>query len=248
MTGLFALLAVLVVQLDARQTRVQEGTAFVVDGDTLAVAGQRVRLRGIDAPESRQTCRKAGAEYACGRQARQALVQAIAGRRVSCSGSSLDRYGRLLGDCRAGDADLNRAQVAAGWAVAYGGFESEERAARAARSASGRACSSGAGWTRRHDGMMSPGTTFWRPRGWLGIFPLAVTGPCSFWKRFNRGRMKLFDGGRAPNRAGARLPCGKGHRGGCSGRHGRERAQRRRSACATRCSAFRCWNWTTAPS
>ncbi|MGB3831945.1 MAG: thermonuclease family protein [Mesorhizobium sp.] len=157
MTGLFALLAVLVVQLDARQTRVQEGTAFVVDGDTLAVAGQRVRLRGIDAPESRQTCRKAGAEYACGRQARQALVQAIAGRRVSCSGSSLDRYGRLLGDCRAGDADLNRTQVAAGWAVAYGDFESEERGARAAR------LGIWAGeferpqdWRWRHDGMDEP--------------------------------------------------------------------------------------------
>ena len=128
---LFSLLAALAVRLEDKRTRVEQGAAFVVDGDTLALGGRRIRLVGIDAPEYAQTCRRAGADYACGRLARQALVEAVAGRPVSCSGSRLDRYGRLLGDCRAGEVDLNRAQVAAGWAVAYGGFEAEERAARA---------------------------------------------------------------------------------------------------------------------
>jgi len=39
----------------------------------------------------------------------------------------------LLGDCKAGAVDLNSAQVAAGWAVAYGDFEVEEARARGAK-------------------------------------------------------------------------------------------------------------------
>lgn len=154
---LFFLLAALAVRLEDKRTRVEQGAAFVVDGDTLALGGRRIRLVGIDAPEYAQTCRRAGADYACGRLARQALVEAVAGRPVSCSGSRLDRYGRLLGDCRAGEVDLNRAQVAAGWAVAYGGFEAEERAARAA----GLGLWAGEferpqDWRRRHNGRDEP--------------------------------------------------------------------------------------------
>jgi endonuclease YncB( thermonuclease family) len=90
-------------------------------------------MRGIDAPEYTQTCRRNGADYPCGTLARQALVRLIAGKPVSCTGWQRDRYGRFLGNCAAGGKDLNRAQVEAGWAVAFGGFEHEEATARAAR-------------------------------------------------------------------------------------------------------------------
>jgi endonuclease YncB( thermonuclease family) len=36
------------------------GRASVIDGDTIAIHGERIRLFGIDAPESRQTCEAAG--------------------------------------------------------------------------------------------------------------------------------------------------------------------------------------------
>ena len=36
------------------------GPSRVIDGDTIEVAGERIRLHGIDAPESGQRCRRLG--------------------------------------------------------------------------------------------------------------------------------------------------------------------------------------------
>ncbi|TPN09728.1 thermonuclease family protein [Mesorhizobium sp. B2-1-3] len=127
------LLIVLAARLDRVETRKTQGVAIINDGDSITLGAERIRMRGIDAPEYTQTCRKNGADYSCGTLARQSLVRLIAGRPVICSGWQRDRYGRLLGDCKAGDTDLNRAQVEAGWAVAFGDYESEEAIARAAR-------------------------------------------------------------------------------------------------------------------
>jgi endonuclease YncB( thermonuclease family) len=45
-----------------------EGRAEIVDGDTLRIDGRTVRLQGIDAPETRQTCTdRSGQEWPCGR-------------------------------------------------------------------------------------------------------------------------------------------------------------------------------------
>lgn len=124
------LLALVVARLDEGAAIRIEGGASVVDGDTLVIAGERVRLRGLDAPELDQTCRRDGSDYPCGREARKALAELIGARPVECVGRRRDRYGRLLADCRAERTELARAQVVAGWAVAYGDYDKEEAMAR----------------------------------------------------------------------------------------------------------------------
>lgn len=122
--------AVAAVILDERSMRTLAGMPRAVDGDTLSFAGRRVRLVGIDAPELGQTCTRAGTSYACGREARRFLDDMLENGRAECRGNEEDRYGRLLARCVSATTDLNAAMVRGGWAVAYGGYEREERAAR----------------------------------------------------------------------------------------------------------------------
>lgn len=96
------------------------GPAVVVDGDTLDIAGVRVRLEGIDAPEMSQICLDArGKSWSCGRAARDALAQATAGQAVMCDRTGMDKYGRSLAICFANGEDLNAALVVAGLARAF---------------------------------------------------------------------------------------------------------------------------------
>ena len=93
----------------------------IVDADTLEVAGQKVRLQGIDAPESAQSCRQAtGHRYPCGDHATQALRTRIGPDAVTCTIEGRDRYMRALGICHAADGtDLNGWLVRQGHALAY---------------------------------------------------------------------------------------------------------------------------------
>jgi endonuclease YncB( thermonuclease family) len=126
-------LAVAVAKFDPSEMLRPAGRAVVNDGDTITLGTERIRLRGIDAPEYDQICSRAGAPYNCGRQSRQMLQLMVAGRNVACEGWERDKYDRLLATCTAGGVDLNRALVEAGWAVAYGGYGDAEASARAAR-------------------------------------------------------------------------------------------------------------------
>jgi endonuclease YncB( thermonuclease family) len=101
------------------------GQAAVVDGDTLVVAGERVRLQGIDAPELHQTCTAYGEEWACGRTSVEWLKEHLNGRRVECVGHARDRYGRLLAVCYVGGENLNERIVREGWALDFRKYSSD---------------------------------------------------------------------------------------------------------------------------
>jgi endonuclease YncB( thermonuclease family) len=96
------------------------GYPRVISGDIIIIHGRRIRLFGIDAPDSKQTCKNADdQDYDCGWKATVALVDHIAGGTVSCRPRGIDRFGRTVAVCHLGAEDLNGWMVAQGWAVAY---------------------------------------------------------------------------------------------------------------------------------
>lgn len=117
------------------------GRASVIDGDTIEIAGQRIRLNGIDAPESWQACRDAaGRPYRCGKDAAFALDEFLSkSRPIRCVGHGKDRYRRVVADCfRADGQSVNSWLVRQGWAIDWpryskGSFRSDQTVARKAR-------------------------------------------------------------------------------------------------------------------
>lgn len=113
------------------------GQVKVIDGDSLEVAGRRVRLFGIDAPEATQKCDRSGESWACGEASAEQLKGLIGSDSVTCEGSERDTYGRLLAVCRIAGVDINQAMVAGGWATAFRRYSEdyvgEEMRARAAK-------------------------------------------------------------------------------------------------------------------
>ncbi|CAN7389806.1 thermonuclease family protein [Phyllobacterium sp. LjRoot231] len=124
----FVLVALLVAKLSQPKapTQLLAGKAYVIDGDTLSISGNHIRLEGIDAPELNQNC---GAN-ACGQVSRQTLIRLIQGRPVRCEGNGHDKYSRSLAICFVGETNLNRAMVEAGQAIAYGDYRDVELQAR----------------------------------------------------------------------------------------------------------------------
>ncbi len=131
-------LAVLLVLLPAIALAEIAGPARVIDGDTLEIEGQRIRLHGIDAPELRQSCWLDGKVWRCGGDAASALAGKIASRAVACQELDRDRYGRIVAKCAVAGEDLGEWLVVNGWAVAYVYFSydytrAEQRATSARR-------------------------------------------------------------------------------------------------------------------
>lgn len=115
------------------------GPARVIDGDTIIVAGERVRLHGIDAPELDQALWWRGQRLACGQMALAALEALTAGVKLRCEIVERDRYGRLVAKCFSPNGiDVGRRLVSAGWALAYRQYsmdyvDAEKKARKAGR-------------------------------------------------------------------------------------------------------------------
>jgi endonuclease YncB( thermonuclease family) len=94
------------------------GQASIIDGDTLEIHGTRIRLWGIDAPESSQLCRgEDSLQYRCGAKAANDLDAFILGRPVSCIPISLDQYRRTVASCSVDGTDLGEWLVQNGFAL-----------------------------------------------------------------------------------------------------------------------------------
>ncbi|WP_425905436.1 thermonuclease family protein [Nitrobacter sp. TKz-YC02] len=92
------------------------GQASVVDGDTLEIHGQRIRLSDVDAPESDHLCRGDDSlQYRCGAKAANELARFIADRPVSCKGVDIDRYKRVVAVCSEPPWVCRRLQLLRGW-------------------------------------------------------------------------------------------------------------------------------------
>ena len=94
----------------------------IADGDTITILDSantqhRIRLEGIDAPESHQ---------AFGEQSRLSLSEMIFGKDVSVSYQKVDQYGRLVGKISLDGKDINLEQVKAGMAWHYRFYEDEQ--------------------------------------------------------------------------------------------------------------------------
>ena len=121
-----------------------QGRVSVIDGDTLELHGQRIRLFGVDAPESSQRCQDiAGRPWRCGTQAARELDEFIDARTVTCTARDHDRYRRTVATCTVGGQDIGEWMVREGWAVAYTDFSSRYVPAQARASAARRGIHAG---------------------------------------------------------------------------------------------------------
>ncbi len=94
--------------------------ARVIDGDTLEIDGRHVRLEGIDAPETGQTCaRQPTGTWDCGARASARLAELVGRRIVTCESRGNDKSGRLLGICSVDGQDVNAQMVREGFAWAF---------------------------------------------------------------------------------------------------------------------------------
>lgn len=94
----------------------------VADGDTITVLDganeqHRIRLKGIDAPESHQDF---------GAKSKQSLSSLIFGKEVTVGYDKTDQYGRLVGKVLLDGKDINLEQVKAGMAWHYKDYDREQ--------------------------------------------------------------------------------------------------------------------------
>lgn len=109
---------VLALAVIAQPAPALEGAVRVIDGDTLILGSERIRLFGIDAPEKSQRCDPSGRNWACGDWAAARLRALVVGG-VRCVALDRDRYGRTVARCHSGGRDVAAEMVRLGAATAY---------------------------------------------------------------------------------------------------------------------------------
>ncbi len=105
----------------ASEEKTITGKAYVVDGDTIIIGEEKIRLYGIDAPEMKQVCySKLNEPYFCGLKSKNFLEKLNKDKKLICYYSQRDRYKRIIGDCyNKNKNNINALMVLFGHAVAY---------------------------------------------------------------------------------------------------------------------------------
>ena len=92
----------------------------IIDGDTIILHSEKIRLYGIDTPEKKQKCKdKNGLSYLCGVVATNELKKIISSGQLFCRKKATDRYGRSISICYVNGVNINSLMVKNGWALAY---------------------------------------------------------------------------------------------------------------------------------
>ena len=116
---LFIFVFCLVLSTGVQSQNLIKGKAKVIDGDTIHIGNNKIRLHGIDAPEQKQTCNFEGNEWNCGKDATFFLSNLINKQSVSCRVNDIDQYKRLVAVCFIDNVNINQQMVISGWAIAY---------------------------------------------------------------------------------------------------------------------------------
>ena len=95
------------------------GKARIIDGDTIHIMSNKIRLHGIDAPETKQTCKIDNEDWYCGKQSTKELKNLINNQKVECITNDVDRYNRYIAVCFVNEININQWMVKNGWAIAY---------------------------------------------------------------------------------------------------------------------------------
>ena len=95
------------------------GVPHVVDGNTIIINFQNIRLHGIEAPNAEQLCEIDGESWLCGWEATNALAHIVGRHWVSCRQNRLNEGGVVDATCFAGNVlNINAWMVRNGWATA----------------------------------------------------------------------------------------------------------------------------------
>jgi endonuclease YncB( thermonuclease family) len=95
------------------------GKPRIIDGDTIHIKNNKIRLHGIDAPETKQTCKIDNEEWYCGKQSTKELKKLINKQNVECVINDVDVYNRYIAICYIDEININQWMVKNGRAIAY---------------------------------------------------------------------------------------------------------------------------------
>ena len=112
----------------SQEPMIISGIAKVIDGDSIKIKKNKIRLFGIAAPEKKQQCQKPwlsisfltyNKNYQCGEVSTNKLKSKINEKFVTCKSNNKDRYDRFIAECFIGKNNINKWMVLNGYAVAY---------------------------------------------------------------------------------------------------------------------------------